>query len=191
MGFECVESGIYRLTVPFEDLYTSVFALREGENWLLCDTACNDFDVENYILPALKDLGAEPKYILCSHSHSDHAGGLFSVIKAFLKAKIILKPTVLSDRFEVLSLKGHTDDSLAVFDRKTKTLLSFDCLQQRGIGKYRNGIFERKEYLKTIEKVRKMNIEKIIFSHNYDPCGYIVKGKAEIEKVLKICEENI
>ncbi|MEE1186922.1 MAG: MBL fold metallo-hydrolase [Acutalibacteraceae bacterium] len=189
MRFIKEESGIYRLCVPFEAIYTTVFALLEDNNVILCDTATTDYDVKNHILPALRELGVMPNYIFCSHSHSDHAGGLSSLCEEFPDAKIITSPTVLLGRFEVISLKGHSADSLAVFDTKTKTLLSFDCLQQRGIDKYRDAITDKAEYLKSIELVRSMDIRRIIFSHDYEPCGYSVTGKGEIENVLNICKE--
>ncbi len=190
-GFQKEENGIYRLTVPFEAIYTTVFALTNSGKWMLCDTATNELDVKNYILPALCKLGATPDYIFVSHSHKDHSGGLEALIKAFPNAKIITEPTVVFDRFCVISLKGHSKDSLAVFDKETKTLLSFDCLQQRGIDKYVNGISDKVEYLKSIEKVRSMEVERIIFSHDYVPCGYSARGKSEIENALNVCRDYI
>lgn len=189
MRFQKEDNGIYRLCVPFEAIYTTVFALNEENKWVLCDTAATDHDVEKYILPAIHNLGAAPDYIFCSHSHSDHAGGLPSLRRAFPDAKLIIAPTVLLNRFEVLSLRGHSEDSLAIFDTKTKTLISFDCLQQRGIDKYRSGISDKEKYFKSISLIRSMDIERIIFSHDYDPCGYRVTGKTEIENVLTVCEE--
>lgn len=189
MVFKKEENGIYSLCVPFEAIYTTVFALNEGDKWILCDTATTDFDAENYILPALLDLGVTPDYIVVSHSHRDHVGGLALLRSVFPEAAIITNPMVLLDRFEVFSLKGHAEDALAVFDPRTKTLLSFDCLQQRGVDKYRRGISNKAMYLKSIEIVRNMDVERILFSHNYDPCGYSVKGQEAIENVLNICEE--
>ncbi len=191
MSFEKEEKGIYRLTVPFEAIYTTVFALHEGDKWILCDTATTSDDVKTYILPALQRLGAVPDSIFCSHSHRDHVGGLSSLRDAFPAAKLITEPTVLLDRFEICSLKGHSEDSLAIYDRSTRTLLSFDCLQQRGIDKYRSGISNKDEYLRSIALVRSMNVERILFSHAYDPCGYSVKGKEETEYALHICEEYV
>lgn len=88
-----------------------------------------------------------------------------------------------------IKVRGHSEDSLAIFDTKTKTLISFDCLQQRGIDKYRSGISDKEKYFKSIALVRSMDAERIIFSHDYDPCGYRVTGKTEIENVLTVCEE--
>ncbi len=187
--FEFLDDGIYRLCVPFGNIYTSVFAISNGEKWIICDTATTVFDVKNHILPALRTLGATPDYILVSHSHSDHCGGLPALLTAFPNAVHITNPTVLLNRFEVISLKGHTEDSLAILDMKTRTLLSFDCLQQCGIDKYRDGITDKTEYLKSIDKVKRMDLKQIIFSHDYDPCGYRVSGVKEIANALKICEE--
>ena len=48
---------IFRLKVPFEDLYTSVFLLRTEQGNVLVDCATYASDVEDYIIPALKKMG--------------------------------------------------------------------------------------------------------------------------------------
>ncbi len=191
MSFIKEEDGIFRLTLPFEELYTTVFALTDGKGWIVCDAGTTEQDVNDIILPALQELNAVPNYIFCSHRHADHAGGLPTLSKAFPNAIPINSPTVLLSRFEAVSLKGHSEDSLAILDKKTRTLLSFDCLQQRGIGKYRSGVDDIEAYKASIEWVQGADIERIIFSHDYDPCGYSVKGRDEIENALDICKEVI
>ena len=84
-------------------------------------------------------------------------------------------------------LPGHTDHSVGFLDLETKTLLSGDCLQLEGIGKYRNGIGFPYLYIESCEKLEKMNISRIVTAHEYDPLGSIADGEAEVEKYLDLC----
>ena len=45
-GFLKEQEGIYRLKVPFEDLYTSVFLVETPQRLILVDCATTDDDVE-------------------------------------------------------------------------------------------------------------------------------------------------
>ena len=52
--FEREIGEIYRLKVPFDgEVYTSVFLIKGTKN-VLIDCATTDYDVENYIVPALQ-----------------------------------------------------------------------------------------------------------------------------------------
>ncbi len=206
-GFQQLAEGIYRLCVPFEELYTSVFALTEGDGCILLDSACNEKDVQEVILPALSRSGFAVQMILCSHLHSDHCGGMEALLEAFPSAKAGLfdkskkyggKETVhfsdgdmLLGRYKVLNLKGHTEDCLAVFDTKTATLLSVDCLQLRGIGRYGTSVCCGKEYRATLERVRGLGVQRIIASHEYIPCGAIADGADRVKNYLDECEKAI
>ena len=75
MMLDSVADGIFRLKVPFEDLYTAVFFVRSGEEWAIIDCATTEYDVDSYILPALDSLGAKATHLLLTHGHGDHAGG--------------------------------------------------------------------------------------------------------------------
>ncbi len=186
-----MENGILRLCIPFDNIYTTVFLLKSEYGTILFDTATTESDVENYILPALKTENAIPDVIICSHSHSDHAGGLKSVLKAFPNAqnKPYKDGEVLFSRFKILELKGHSSDCIGILDLKTKTLLSGDSLQQLGVDKYKTYLEDKKAYLDTVKKLRSTDIKKIIFSHNYEPFGWCVTG-ADIENCYKLCEET-
>ncbi len=87
MPFEKLEEGILLLKVPFDDLYTSVYALCEGGECILLDAATTDDDVERYILPALAEAGLRPTLLLVSHLHDDHCGGIPRLLAAFDDAK--------------------------------------------------------------------------------------------------------
>ena len=92
MSLEKVIGDIYRLKVPFEDLYTSVFLIKTEQGNVLIDCATYVSDVDEYILPSLLDLGVkltDISYLVLTHNHGDHAGGKERILKLNPKIKII------------------------------------------------------------------------------------------------------
>ncbi len=207
MMFEKIVDGIWQLKVPFEDIYTSVFVLNTKQGCILADCATNGSDVQTYIVPALERENFVPEILLCSHTHSDHAGGMETLIQTYPKATVafceknvcyncekihdLQDGEVLLERFEVLNLKGHSSDSIAIYDRLTKGLLSFDCLQQKGISRYRNGVTDPKAYLEDIERIRKISPQYILASHDYEPLGALAVGADAVNALLEYCKEEI
>ena len=66
-----INENIYRLTVPFFDVYTTVYFVETDEGILVFDTATYDSDVEDYILPAIDYVGIDKeqiKYVFISHN---------------------------------------------------------------------------------------------------------------------------
>ncbi len=197
---ERLYEDIFLIKIPFEDLYTSVFFLTDGEDTAILDSGTCDEDARRHIIPEVARLGLSVKYLLSSHSHSDHMGGLDALKMAYPDATegkfapvkddsvIFSHEDIIFGRFRLLNLKGHAPDAMAVLDVRTNTLLSCDCLQLRGIGKYRNGIADAKAYLSDIQYVRKLEIEHIIASHEYDPFGQFANGKDEVKAYFDECE---
>lgn len=77
LGFEELYSGVYLLKVPFSGLWTGVTLITGDENFLI-DSGAKDTDVDQYILPALAELGLDLNsvtWLLNTHSHGDHIGG--------------------------------------------------------------------------------------------------------------------
>ena len=68
-----ISSRIRRITIPYKDIYTSVFILDTKDGTILFDTASGDYDVDTYILPELRNRNL--RYIFISHNHRDHAWG--------------------------------------------------------------------------------------------------------------------
>ena len=72
-----IKDSVYLLKVPFGPVWTGVILLR-GEKNILIDSSATAKDVDDYVIPALKDLGLELgdiDYLINTHSHGDHIGG--------------------------------------------------------------------------------------------------------------------
>ena len=165
--------GIYRLKVPFEDLYTSVFLVKTPQRLILVDCATTADDVELCIIPALKEMGRELcdiDAIVLTHRHGDHAGGIDAILRHAPDIEVITDARELADGVCTYELHGHTSDLVGVLDTRTSTLISGDGIQGMGIGKYRCSLEDRAAYLSTLERVKgDERIENILFSHAYEP----------------------
>lgn len=190
-------NNIYRLKVPFEDLYTSVFLIKTEQGNALIDCATYASDVDEYVIPALTEMGVQltdVKYLILTHHHGDHAGGRDRILQINLNIKVITKAqSNIFPNVDIYELKGHTLDCVGVFDKTTKTLISGDGLQGAGVGKYRCSLDSEEEYLKTIERIKNdKRIKNILFSHAYEPwykdCAI---GRKKVEKCLQDCINHI
>lgn len=197
MSFVKEVEGVYRLKVPFEDLYTSVFLIQIEQGYLLVDSATYASDVDEYILPALKEMGlsiTDIHYLVLTHKHGDHAGGKNRILELAPSIKIVQEiPLIALKGLTVYELKGHTLDCIGVLEERSGTLISGDGLQGYGVGKYRCSLESKEEYIKTIEKIRQdKRIENILFSHAYEPWykdGAF--GREEMKKCLENCIEYV
>ena len=199
---EKIRDGIYRLLVPFEDLTTTVYIEKRDTGVGIIDSATYPSDVDGYILPALSALSVAPcevEYIALTHCHGDHAGGSRRLLELLPNARLFAHPDENIDGaiplrdgdrlggFVAVHLPGHTLGSLGFFDGESRTLLSGDCLQLRGIGKYRSGVVFPELYRGSVEKLRAMGISRIVAAHEYDPLGSIAEGEAAVTAYLDEC----
>ncbi len=215
-----IGDGIWKIQIPFEDIYTSAFLLIEGNDAIILDSGSNNEDAERYIIPAVTELGVRPKYLVSSHAHQDHHGGNAALKRSYPDAVPILfaqeetdgfcpedrtgafhqegrnggfcpeDGVVLLDRFQLLNLRGHTEDSLAVLDQKTKLLLSCDCLQLFGVSRYKTFTASPKSYLGSIARVRALQVSGIAAAHEYVPLGSLAEGE-QVEEYLRVCEDAV
>ena len=187
---------IFRLRVPFEDLYTSVFLIDADNAKILVDTATYSDDVDCYILPALKKMGytlSDISALVLTHKHADHSGGLSRILSLAPGLEVVRDIRELSDELCSYPIAGHTKDSIGVLDTRTGTLISGDGLQGAGIGKYRCSVADKVEYLKTIERIKKdERIENILFSHAYEPWYKdSIFGREKVLDILSKCTEYV
>ena len=210
-----INSNITRVTLPYKDIYTTVYIINTDFGVLIFDAGSYDDDMKEYILPALNQLMTPPdcvKYIYISHNHADHAGGLSGILSYISNATIITQCTNLKDKYgehrvcivndndvllnslKVVSIPGHTIDSSGILDTRTNTLIAGDCLQLYGIygsGKWACNICYPDDHIKTIQKLQTMDIDLILTAHNYHPYGYKYEGKEMIAKALNACLEPL
>ena len=198
MTFKKEIGKIYRLKVPFDDeVYTSVFFIQDEDGRILIDCGSSAWDVDRYILPALRQEGlsvSDIKYLVLTHAHCDHAGGKERIMQLNPQIKIVADArAILQNGYTMYALNGHTRDSVGVLDSHTHTLIAGDGLQGYGIGKYGCTFESREEYVKTIEKLQKQtDIENILFSHAYAPWNKDgAFGREDVQKCLQDCRDFI
>jgi len=206
-----INENIYRMTLPYKDIFTTVYLIKTEEGALLFDAASYDEDIPEYIIPFLNKLGItknELKYVFISHNHKDHAGGLAAFMNEYPKTCIISGSDALMDTYKdckflfpsenetvlgvlkVIKIPGHTKDSAGILDTRTNTLISGDSLQLYGIfgsGKWAANISFTEEHFKAIDKLRNMDIEMVLTAHDYHPYGYMYCGKEKISQALDAC----
>ena len=210
-SLEKINDHIYALCIPYKDIFTTVYFVNTAQGALLFDTATYDCDIEDAVIPALHQLGIgenDLKYVFISHNHTDHAGGLSRLLASYPKVCVVSRSEALRDKFasytvllpregeillddlSVVFVTGHTQDSAALYDSRTKTLISGDSLQLYGIfgsGKWGANISFSSEYAEKIQKLREMDLDAILTAHDYHPCGRMYFGKTKIEAALDAC----
>ena len=212
-NLEKINEYTYALTIPYKDIFTTVYFVKTEAGALIFDTASYACDVKDAIIPALGELGIgedELRYIFISHNHTDHSGGLGDLLKAFPKVCVVSRSEALREKFEgydflspnegklllnslsVVSVTGHTRDSAALYDSRTRALISGDCLQLYGIlgsGLWGANISFPSEYAEAIRKLREMDIDSILTAHDYYPFGRMHFGKSAVASALDACLE--
>lgn len=203
---------IHRLEVPFEDIYTTVFFIRTPVGTVLFDTATYASDADQYIAPALTELGYTPVYTVISHAHRDHKGGLPRTAELYPDTVIVGRSAKLREEFasntvilpadgdtladvlRIVAIPGHSGDALGVYDTRTKVLLTGDSLQVAGIfgsGKWGSNISSPAAHLAALEKLRGMDIETIFASHDYHPLGWRADGREAARRYIDGCADAL
>ena len=201
-----LNDDIFYFKVPYKDIFVAIYVIRTERGTVLFDTAACDEDVEDYILPALEELGLTPDYIFISHNHKDHAGGLpratalwpeavilsrsDDLLKCYSKASYPEDGQTVLDVLQVIAIPGHTKDAAALLDLRTNTLVTGDCLQSYGIygsGTWYGAIVLPAEHFAAVRKLRALPLSVIATAHDYHPVGLISYGADEINARLDSC----
>ena len=193
-----LEAGkeIYRLKVPFENIYTSVFLIKTRTGIVVVDCASSGDDVDRYIMPAISEMGYLPSDIealILTHRHHDHAGGLVRFLEVVPNLKVITEEGEVCEGIFAYAMPGHTEDFIGVLVPGCRTLISGDGLQGAGVDKYRTSLKVPERYLATLEKIAgDARIENILFSHAYEPWKRdIIIGRSEVLSCLEKCKRYV
>ena len=210
--FEKITENIYRLTTAYKDIFTTVYLLIAEKGAILFDAASFDADIDEVIAPALAALGVTPQYVFISHNHRDHAGGLSRFVAQYpevtivsrspaLQEKLAAHPflfpeegTVLLDTYRVIPIVGHTQDSAALLDTRTNTLITGDCLQLWGIcgsEDWASNINFPTEHVRALARLNQIEIDAIYTAHDYYPLGYCAVGRDAVARYLDACLEPL
>ena len=211
MNVEYVNPNITRLTLPYKDIYTTIYSIKTDSGVLLFDVGSFDSDMNEYIIPFLEETKIpidSIKGIYISHNHADHSGGLREFLHRLPQVyvysqceslkqpfdgyniKITSDNEYIFDVLKVISIPGHTSDSSAILDTRSNIMITGDCLQLFGIygsGKWACNIGYPDLHIKAIDKLYKMDISVILTAHDYHPCGYKYSGVDEIKTALDAC----
>ena len=210
-----ITPDIHRLVIPFLDIYTTVFFLRTPGGWILMDTATYPTDMDEYIFPAMGELGITADtltHAVITHAHRDHAGGLGRLLEVYPSITVLsrsealrekhaqaffLSPTdgePLTEVLRIVTIPGHAPDALGIYDTRTNTLLSGDGLQAYGIygsGKWGANISRPADHMAALDKLRHMQINTLIAAHDYHPVGHEAHGAEAVDRYIDACGEAL
>lgn len=205
MDIQKIDNGIFKILIPFEELTTTVYFYVCEQGVAIIDSATYPSDVDEYIVPAIEKMNIPcdaVKYLLLTHNHSDHAGGIRRLSEKFPNATVctsfnielsrrkdLVDDKIVFGNLKAVFLPGHTEHSFGFYDTSTKTLLTGDCLQLDGVGKYRNGIENFDLYVESVNKLKCMDVNRIVAAHEYDPFGSTAEGKDSVVRYLNKCDE--
>ena len=203
--FKQITEHIWRLKVPFEKIYTAVWLLEDGDQYVLLDAATTEYDVAEYILPALKQREICPTHLVCSHHHEDHSGGMTALICAFPNAEVyagapeqyrnftsqpLQDEQPISVHICAIALPGHTSDMFGLWDKRSDTVITGDALQSDGVDRWGVCVTDIQAYQNTLLRLRRLSVKQLLASHDFVPFGYRSEG-AQVPQYLEQCSASL
>src|SRR6185436_2257972 len=91
--------------------------------------------------------------------------------------------------YEVFHIPGHSPGSMGLYERERKVFLCGDALQAQGtVTQGIAGAADREGYLRSVEKVERLEIEHLLAAHPYLPfTGSYVHPASEVKRYLAEC----
>ena len=203
-----ITDEISLIKVKFHSIHTSVFLVKLDTGYALFDAGTTESDVHETIMPAISMAGINPievRFLFISHTHSDHFGGAAALLSRLPAARLVLVDTDRAVRDGLgerlfggdpgeyapvltLPLTGHSRDCLALYDTRTRTLLTGDAVQLFGVSRWGTGVADIDGYFAAINLLRKLNIELLVASHEYYPIGQTAVGRSAVRRYLDASE---
>ena len=181
-------------TIDTKISVTQILMLRDNYSYLVYDKESNstiiiDPSTTEPIIEILDKYNMQPSYILCTHHHYDHIGGIKGIREKFPKTKIISsiaaqdlmatkvdaplkdKDTIeISPNISITSIltPGHTKGSTCFFinNKEKPFVFSGDTLFSFGCGRIFEGTYE--QMYNSLQKLKKLPPETLVFcGHEY------------------------
>jgi hydroxyacylglutathione hydrolase len=179
-------------------LHTKVIAIPIFEDnyvYLLTDDSKKAFIVDpgtaEPVIEVIDQLGLEPNYLLITHSHNDHVGGVARIIERYPKIKRIdfsdcagqAQTFQWNQRmFDVFKTPGHWPDHICFFEHQNKILFCGDILFRFGCGRIIDGTFE--QLYESLQKVKKLPVETDVYcTHEYTQANLAFCLKQDLVKL--------
>jgi hypothetical protein len=195
---------IYQLKIPYDNVYMSVFFVRDVNDWFIIDAGSSGIMASNYIIPAANAIQLpveKVKAIVLTRQDNDHAGGMGVLAVAYPNAKIygiwkgfqsgisntFVIGTYVGSCLEMINIGGYDDNAFVCYDSRSKTLLTSDALQFFGVYKTGCRVVNIDDYYKSLAELRELDIENIIASMPFCPNGAYAIGKEASQKYLNDC----
>lgn len=119
MDIQKIDNGIFKILIPFEELTTTVYFYVCEQGVAIIDSATYPSDVDEYVVPAIEKMNIPydaVKYLLMTHNHGDHAGGIWRLAEKFPNATVCTSFNIeLSNRIDLVDDKIVFGNLKAVF----------------------------------------------------------------------------
>lgn len=144
-------------------LQTNCYILEDNKEVLVIDPG-DDFPKIDKHLINKKIVG-----IILTHNHSDHTGAVKDIVNKYNVP--VYDNTNLSEginkigsfQFEVISTKGHTNNSITIYFKDNKCMFVGDFIFRLGIGRWDLPTGNIKDMLLSIEKIKKYPDDTTIY----------------------------
>lgn len=97
--FQSVQDNANRVTIPMDGLYVHYIDVGQGDSELICCGGeymlidAGEPSASDTVVDYLNDHGIEKlDYVVCSHGHADHCGGLDAVVENFEVGTVFTSP---------------------------------------------------------------------------------------------------
>tara|TARA_B110001454_G_scaffold183141_1_gene178126 strand:- start:62177 stop:62908 length:732 start_codon:yes stop_codon:yes gene_type:complete len=127
------------------------------------------------VIEVIDELGLKPNYLLITHSHNDHIGGVREITDRYSGIKKIDFTNSTVERqsfewnchsFEVFRTPGHWHDHICFFERQNKILFCGDILFRFGCGRIFDGTFD--QLYQSLQKIKNLPDDTDVYcTHEY------------------------
>lgn len=97
--FQSVQNNANKVTIPMDGLYVHYIDVGQGDSELICCGGeymlidAGEPSASDTVVDYLNDHGIERlEYVVCSHGHADHCGGLDAVVENFEVGTVLTSP---------------------------------------------------------------------------------------------------